>query len=271
MSRKDRYKNRNELLTKLDVLRDEVRVAYNERDKSAKKLEQVQKDKDALDAELQKTSAKLDKSQAWYCLVGVVVTILAVLVVSWFHSTLFSSKKFTPASNALEDGYVSNASEYYDGKFVFDVVGYMKQNGYKVTNNSGSDNDDRASYYMWFYNKKTKTSIDLDCKVVWPPSGDRDADDTPCLISKITIYRGEYGYQAGVKYTAIWTTAFSENMLSEIIVDDDSWLFLHKEALEALDKVLKSGNLEDESKCPFKGLGVEHSTVVDSVSASHDD
>lgn len=266
MSRKDKYKSREELLTKVAVLRDETKEAYREMDKANSKLEKLKQENEELQITLNHTNGEREKAflhggEACFAI------IMSCVLVFLLCKSFFTEDKFVPATDALEDAFISTDSEYKDGQHVFDFDGYMKKNGFKFDYQYISDGANDG--YISRYYKKGDIRIELEISLDYGKY-DLDSDTRSDLVTSRIRIDLDYG-AAGPDYIAGWSCNSNDMSLDEFVHDDDSTFFFHREALLALDNVLKSENLKNSYRCPFAYLGIKHQVVNNSIFSPHDD
>ena len=68
-----------------------------------------------------------------------------------------------------------------------------------------------------------------------------------------------------------YVATYSDDPSVELVYDDDSALVLSRKALNDLDLVLKSGNIDKADSCPFEGLDIVHQIAGDDGLLPHVD
>ena len=267
MSRKDKYKSREELLKKVEVLRDEAKEAYREADEANSKIEKLEERNEELKESLDDVTDKQEREFMKGLLAGILGLAVFLLVFAFLKWLLFAADEFTPSTDALEDAFISAGDEYDDGEHVFDFDAYMNKNGFKFDFQTTSD--DANDGYVSRYYRRGDISIELEIDLDYDKY-DFDSDTRLDVVASKIWIDLDHG-AAGPHYIAEWSSNFNETRLDEFVHDNGSMFFFHREALIALDAVLKSGNLDNAYSCPFKHLGIRHQVVNDLIFSLHDD
>lgn len=221
---------------------------------------------------------KLERQTNLMSNVGTIAFIIICIGLFVFVVHPFEGNYY-PCGKNLADNYVSAKSEYDDGEMIFNLEGYLKENGFKHYNIHYSDDN------LWSYitvtarNKIWGLEITTTVDKHWSASGPDYEYST----------RVEFYHLGAFKSRDYTITYYTENEFSptgnDFVMDTDSSMMLARKSLEEIDAVFKAKTHDEKSikindrlyldNCPFKGTGILHYVeaggIVSDSANVHDD